>query len=57
VRLAVDLPRIPHPNATASVSPTALDQPIGANSSGKQWAKSVPPILNRLMADVDAAFV
>ena len=56
-RLAVDLhehltqmplPVCPRPH---SVNPSA------PNFSGKQWAKSVPPKPNRLMADVDAALV
>jgi hypothetical protein len=34
-----------------------LTDPFSANLSGKHWAKSVPRKPNRLMADVDAAFV
>jgi hypothetical protein len=34
-----------------------LTDPFPANLSGKHRAKSVPPKPNRLMADVDAAFV
>ncbi len=34
-----------------------LTAPFPANISGKYWAKSVPPKSNRLMADVDTAFI
>jgi hypothetical protein len=57
VRLVVNLHAhliqmsLPVPPRLHSVNPSAADL------SGKHRAKSVPPKSNRLMADVDAAFV